>query len=218
MNPQVQIVEGNTWGTVGPATAVIDGRTVEGLNYSCQGRYEEESGVKNLGWILRRGSSHLTSAHLKEHTGFVLSWDPVLTDSYDWNSSLGGVSDVRRGQVEYDHQLHARMHLGRHTSVTADDLSGTMDDLKRMSRDRWITPGSKRKDELKSAILWDQAALDAPEVWPAWFHTGLALAVRADSGPTAKLVRSIGQAAVTGRLNGFVWHGEYGTNLLLHEA
>lgn len=154
------------------------------------------------------GAAQSHWAEFSDVNGFVLSVRPVGEKKVGWGSS------AQYGQVWQDDWLWSRR--GRFDAQLAYK---SVADLRGVAKGLGVSPLPRRKADLVSAIVQRQVGADREALqWPAVFHGGRSLIVRADVGPAAAVVKRLVGALRRGTLAIGSASGPFHTGMFLYDA
>lgn len=190
-----------------------DGDPIVGLQYSCDYRAEEESGMgklrkkitgedeRNFG-MTEEAAPYV--AWFSDGNGLILSterldgnefvWGEEI-ESRGWGSSNADYANFWKGQMTW-----------RVLQEAGVDYHATIPQLRAKAKELGIKPLPAKRDELFDALIETLATAapreeNDPGQWPGWFHYGNLLVLRAtDDSPTARVLRRLVRAAKDGTL------------------
>jgi len=191
-----------------------DGDPVVGITYLCDHRAEEEWGVGNLAKALtgddprafqmsRQAFRHI--AFFSDRNGLILSTEPLPKQEYAWGEPVGQPEWMRGDAESYtDYARHFEQSLPWVQGIN-DHVNYWMTsaELREVGRKLGVEKLPRKKSELYDAVAAAARAKGEPkrpDSWPAWFHNGKQMILRADSGPAARVLARVARAAREGFL------------------
>lgn len=211
-----------------------DGTVVAGVMYVLDFRSEEEYGIGELRKALS-GPDPRNVAMVKTATrnvarfadvnAIVVSSRALPTRTFAWGE------DLTTGQPSAHEQDYAQWYAQSLNWARRDEFANkvehdrlSMSDLRKFAKTLDLPgPLPRSKVALGAAILSSpqyEAARELLDVWPAWFHYGRELVLRAEpgTGATAVVIDALGEAIDAGTLAIGTYSGAFTTGVFLYDA
>lgn len=210
-----------------------DNEPIVGIEYRCDYRSEEESGINNIrdnalgvlkGEEIMNPKNRSNVACFNGIPSLIISTQPLASSSYLWghNINIAGGYVGTQGSKDnpeahfYDlYDLHFMRALPYAQGLPHEyELDWTtIPKLKALAKSLGLRGLPTRKSEiveyLQSSSEYTRQA-KTPYIWPGWFHYGRILVLRADKGVTAEVISHLYRASQRGTLaigNGTQEHG-----------
>lgn len=204
-----------------------DGDPIVGLHYACDFRAEEEYGTSELRDAITSSDPrrYVMTKAARRHValfsdvnGFVLSTRILDNQEPKWGDHLTKLYATSDREPEY--AAWFRSAISASSKLLGSFPRQTVKELREIAKSIGVTPLPSKRADLISAIqaveLKDPS--HAPTEWPAWFHYGRELVLRADSGPVAIVIERLRAAAQNGTLAIGNGSQAFGSGLFLYDA